>query len=152
MSFAPGTHAAPTPEEKVAIRMIEAVNERDFDALDDLIAADVVRHCAATPDIEVRSLDDFKAFLHRDLSAVPDAWQEIDLMFSSGPFVAARVIYRGTQEGPMGPFPPSGKKLEIPFIGILRVEGGKIVEIWAEWDNMNALVQLGHIPMGAAEA
>jgi predicted ester cyclase len=140
----------PTQEEKTVIRMIEAVNGRDFDALDALIAPDVVRHCAATPDVEVRSLEEFKAFLRRDLSAVPDAMQELDLIFSSGPFVAARVIYRGTQDGRMGPFPPSGKKLEVPFLGILRVENGKIVEIWTEWDNLNALAQLGHLPPGPA--
>ena len=140
----------PTQEEKTVIRMIEAVNGRDFDALDALIAPDVVRHCAATPDVEVRSLEEFKAFLRRDLSAVPDAMQELDLIVSSGPFVAARVIYRGTQDGRMGPFPPSGKKLEVPFLGILRVENGKIVEIWTEWDNLNALAQLGHLPPGPA--
>ena len=143
---------APTPEVKTVTRMIEAVNGRDFDALDELIAADVVRHCAATPDVEVRSLEDFKAFLHRDLAAVPDAMQEVDFMFSSGPFVAARAIYRGTQDGPMGPFPPSGRTLEIPFLGILRIEDGKIAEIWVEWDNLNALMQLGHVPTGASEA
>jgi len=133
---------------RIVTRMIEAVNGRDFDALDELIAADVVRHCAATPGVEVRSLEDFKAFLHRDLTAVPDAMQEVDFMFSSGPFVAARVFYRGTQDGPMGPFPPSGRKLEIPFLGILRIEDGKIAEIWVEWDNLNPLVKLGHLPPG----
>jgi steroid delta-isomerase-like uncharacterized protein len=140
------TPTAPTPAETVVIRMIEAVNERDFDALDDLIAPDLVRHCAATPEIEVRSLEQFKEFLHRDLAAVPDSEQELNLIFSKGPLVAAHVTYRGTQEGPMGPFPPSGKKLEIPFVGILRVEEGKIAEIWVEWDNLNALMQLGHFP------
>lgn len=144
--------ASPTPAESVVIRMIEAVNERDFDALDDLIAPDVLRHCAATRDIEVRSLEEFKAFLRRDLAAVPDAMQELNLIFSNGPLVAAHVTYRGTQDGPMGPFPPSGRKLEIPFIGILRVADGKITEIWTEWDNLNALIQLGHIPVGPAEA
>jgi predicted ester cyclase len=143
---------SPTPAETIVTRMIEAMNERDFAALDELIAADVRRHCAATPDIEVRSLDEFKAFLRSDLAAVPDAVQEVDFMVSSGPFVAARVYYRGTQDGPMGPFPPSGRRLEIPYLVILRVENGKIVEIWVEWDNLNALVQLGHVPVGAAEA
>ena len=46
----------------------------------------------------------------------------------------------------MGPFPPSGLELEIPFIGLLRIEDGKIAEIWVEWDNLNALAQLGHFP------
>jgi len=146
MSSSPGTSDPRTTAETIVIRMIEAVNERDFDALDDLIAADVVRHCAATPDIDVRSLEEFKAFLHRDLASVPDAVQELNLIFSRGPLVAAHVTYRGTQNGQMGPFPPSGRELSIPFIAILRVENGKIAEIWVEWDNLNALTQLGHFP------
>lgn len=31
-------------------------------------------------------------------------------------------------------------------MGILRIEEGKIAEIWVEWDNLNALTQLGHFP------
>ena len=50
----------------------------------------------------------------------------------------------------MGPFPPSGNRLQIPFVGILRIEDGKIAEIWVEWDNLNALMQLGHFPPEAA--
>ena len=146
MSSSPGMSRDPTASETIVIRMIEAVNERDFDALDDLIASDVVRHCAATPEIDVRSLEEFKAFLHRDLAAVPDAEQEVNLIFSNGPLVAAHVTYRGTQNGQMGPFPPSGNRLQIPFVGILRIADGKIAEIWVEWDNLNALTQLGHFP------
>lgn len=144
--------AGEAENKEIVRRMTEAINQRDFDALDGLVAADVKRHCAATPDVEVRSLEDFKAFLHQDLSAVPDAQQEIQQMLAEGDKVAARVIYRGTQTGPMGPFPPSGKPVEVPFIGILRIEDGKIAEIWVEWDNLAALRQLGHFPPPEAPA
>ena len=132
--------------EAVVLQMIDAVNARDFDALDNLIAADVHRYSGATPDVAVRSLADFKAFLHQDLAGVPDAVQEVNHIFSNGQMVAVHVTYKGTQSGPMGPFPPSNRRLELPFIGILRVEDGKISEIWVEWDNLNALSQLGHFP------
>lgn len=137
--------------KEIVRRMTEAINERDFDALDDLVAADLVRHSAATPDVMVESLEDFKEFLHQDLSAVPDAQQEIDMMLAEGDLVAARVIYRGTQTGTWGPFPPSGESVELPFIGILRIEDGKVAEIWVEWDNLSALTQLGHFPPAAVE-
>jgi len=127
-------------------RMTEAINQRDFDALDELVAADLQRHSAATPDVTVENLEQFKEFLRQDLSAVPDAQQEIDFLLAEEDLVAGRVFYRGTQTGQMGPFPPSGEQLEIPFIGILRIEDGKIAEIWVEWDNLSALTQLGHFP------
>ena len=126
--------------------MVAAINDRDFAALDDLMAADVVRHSAATPDVVVTNLEEFKAFLKADFSACPDAKQEIDLIFGEGDFVAVRGTYVGTQTGAMGPFPPSGNSLRLPFLGILRLEDGKIKELWVEWDNLNALMQLGHFP------
>ncbi|MEE8362252.1 MAG: nuclear transport factor 2 family protein [Gemmatimonadales bacterium] len=132
--------------EAVVLAMIAAVNGRDFDALDTLIAADVTRRSGATPELTITSLDGFKAFLHQDLAGVPDAQQEVNVIFSGGGWVAVHETYRGTQTGQMGPFPPSGKALELPFIGLLRVEDGLIREILVEWDNLNALEQLGHFP------
>ena len=126
--------------------MIEAINERDFDALDDVVAEDVRRHSAATPGVEVKSLDDFKAFLKHDLAVIPDGSQEIHFMLSEDDRVAVYATYRGTQSGPMGPFPPSGRVAETPFIGIARIEDGKIAELWVEWDNLGILTQLGHFP------
>ena len=132
--------------EEVVLRMIEAVNTRDFDALDEVVSPSVRRYSGATPEVQVRSLEEFKAFLHSDLAAVPDAMQETNMIFSSGDMVAVHETYTGTQTGQMGPFPASGRQLELPFIGLLRVENGKITEIWVEWDNLNALAQLGHFP------
>jgi predicted ester cyclase len=148
LAVAVAAAAETTPDQNVALAeaMFEAVNQREFDRLDDLIAADVVRHCAATPGVNVRSLPEFKAFLAADLAACPDAVQEINVIFGCGDKVAVHATYRGTQTGPMGPFAASGKVVEIPYIGILRVADGRIVEMWAEWDNLNALTQLGHFP------
>lgn len=138
--------------KQLVLDMIEAINQRDFDTLDALVAEDMLRHSMATPDIEIKSLSDFKAFLHQDLRAVPDFVQEVQQILAEGDRVAVRAIYRGTQTGPMGPFPASGRELELPFIGILRVENGKIAEIWVEWDNLAALRQLGHFPPPEDEA
>jgi len=131
---------------RIATAMTDAINARDLGALDALVAPDVVRHSAATPDIVVTNLAEFKAFLETDFATVSDSVQKIDVIFGGGDFVAVRARYIGTQDGPMGPFPASGKRLELPYIGILRFEDRKIVEIWVEWDNLSALNQLGHFP------
>jgi len=132
--------------------MTEAINQRDLDALGELVAADIRRHCAATPGVVVGNLEQFKAFLRSNFATVPDSTQEIQQIFAAGDRVAVRGVYRGTQTGPMGPFPPSGKPLELPFLGILRIEDGKIAEIWIEWDNLAALGQLGFWPPPSDES
>jgi predicted ester cyclase len=131
---------------RIATAMTDAINARNLDALDEYVAPDVVRHSAATAGLVVTNLSEFKAFLETDFATVSDSVQKIDVIFGGGDYVAIRALYTGTQDGPMGPFPASGKKLELPYIGILRFEDGKIVEIWVEWDNLYALTQLGHFP------
>lgn len=126
--------------------MVEAVNARDLDALDDLMVEDLVRHSQATAPLEVRSLEDFKAFLETDFAAVPDSRQECPIVIAEGDYVAAWCEYAGTQQGAMGPLPPTGKPMRLDFAGFLRFEEGRIAEMWVIWDNLTAMAQLGHWP------
>jgi steroid delta-isomerase-like uncharacterized protein len=124
-------------------RFIEAVNDHDLYALDALMQPGFVRHSQATAPLEIRSLDAFKAFLRRDQAAFPDAHQEAAMTVAEGDKVAVYMTLTGTQEGPFGPFPATGRRITVPFLGILRFEEGKIAEMWVEWDNLNVLTQLG---------
>jgi len=54
--------------------------------------------------------------------------------------------YSAVQEGPMGDFPATGRRMSVEFAGTHRIEDGKIVETWVTWDNMAALAQLGLWP------
>ena len=133
-------------ENKALVRRFgEAMNSRRFDLLDDVVAPDIVRHCQATPDVDVRSLDDFKAFLRQDLATVPDSVQTLKHLVAEGDMVAVWVTYEGTQQGPLGPFPATGRRLTLDFGAFLRIEGGRIAEMWVTWDNVAALAQLGHV-------
>lgn len=130
---------------RIAKSMVDVINDRDLERLDEFVSQDVVRHSAATAGVVVTNLEEFKAFLKADFAAVPDSVMSVDIIFGNQDFVAMRAVYAGTQSGQMGPFPPTGKRFELPFIGILKIDGGKISEIWVEWDNVFALSQLGHL-------
>ena len=126
--------------------MVAAINERDLQALDAVVAGDVKRHSAATPGVVVENLAQFKSFLETDFASVPDSVVTINIIFTAGDKVAVHATYSGTQTGTFGPFPASGEYFELPFISILRIDDGKIAEIWVEWDNLSALAQMGHFP------
>jgi predicted ester cyclase len=132
--------------KQTVMKMVDAINQRDFDALDKVVAKNVHRVSGATPDVVVDNLEQFKQYLRTDISAVPDSVQTVKMILGEGDLVAVRAMYSGTQTGQMGPFPPSGKHLDLPFNAILRVKDGLIEEIWVEWDNLNALTQLGYFP------
>jgi len=137
-----------TPEENKALiqRFFDAWNKRQPDAFDDLVAPDVVRHCEATPGVEVQSLDQVKDFLQQDTAVFPDSVQMIKLLVAERNLVAAWTTYEGTQQGQMGPFPPSGRKVRFDFGAVFRINGGKIAEWWVTWDNLTILKALGHLP------
>jgi steroid delta-isomerase-like uncharacterized protein len=134
-------------ENKVLIqRFWDAMNTRRLDVLDELLAPNVVRHCQATPQLNVRSCDQVKEFLRQDSGVFPDSIQTITHLIAERDLVGVWATYEGTQRGQMGPFPPSGRKARFDFGAVFRVENGKIAEWWVTWDNMAILAQLGHLP------
>jgi steroid delta-isomerase-like uncharacterized protein len=142
----------PTAENKILVRRFEeAMNTRQLDALDEVVAPNFVRHCQATPNLDVRSLEQFKDFLRQDAAVFPDNTQTFTHVIAEGDTVAVWATYKGTQRGKMGPFPPSGRKVRFDFAAILRVENGKLAELWMTWDNMTILAQLGYLPAAPAK-
>jgi steroid delta-isomerase-like uncharacterized protein len=132
--------------KRLFVQGVDAINDRNWSALDDLIAPDYIRHCQATPDVKLNSLEDFKQFLKQDAATFPDSRMTIQHLIAEGNLVAFYCTYVGTQKGRMGPFPPSDKKMSLEFAGVHRVENGKLAETWLTWDNLAALTQLGHFP------
>lgn len=134
-----------TEHKSIFQRFIEAINEQNLDALNGLVHPHFVRHSRATAPLEIRSLEDFKAFLRKDREIFPDEHVDVLMTVVEGDKVAAYLALTGTQEGPIGSYPPSGRKVDVRFLTILRFESSKIAEMWVEWDNLNLLTQLGHV-------
>jgi predicted ester cyclase len=141
-----------TAQENKAIvkKSFEVVAKGDYDAMNTYIADNYVRHCQATPDLVIESLDAFKAFIKTDREAVPDQKLIVKMLVAEGDLVAFWCTYTGTQTGQMGPFAPTGKTANLDFSGVHRLENGKVVETWVTWDNITILSQLGHFPPAPA--
>ena len=60
--------------------------------------------------------------------------------------VWGRMIARGIQKGQFGPMPPTGKRIEITVIDIMRFKDGKLIEHWGVPDRLAAMEQLGMKP------
>ncbi len=127
-------------------RFGEAVNARDYATLRQILAPDFVRHCQATPDVVIQTSGQFIDYLKADATVFPDSRQTLQRVVAEGDQVGFVVTYEGTQEGPMGPFPPSHKKMHLDVGGVFRIADGKLAELWVTWDNLAALTQLGHFP------
>ena len=123
---------------------VDAINAQDWSRVLALVASDFARHSTAAGEPGVRSAEDFVAFLKAEFATFPDATETLLDLVAEGNKVAARHQFHGTQLGPMGLFPPSGKVLNASYIAIYRIENQRIAEAWAEWDNLAGLKQLGY--------
>jgi len=151
------TGCATTPEHPadpraLVERFVAAANAHEYGELDRLLAPGFTRHCQATPEVQVRSREEMKAFLRNDAATFQDGHVTLTRTTVESDRVAFQGTYAGTQSGPMGPFPPTQRTMELDISGSFRIEGERIAEIWIVWDNLAALTQLGHWPPAAAPA
>jgi len=128
----------------------QASNARNFDAIRAMLVPEFVRHCQATPEVVVENREQFIEYLKADAKVFPDSRQTLQNIVAEGDLVAFSLKYEGTQEGPMGPFAASHKKMQLDVLGMFRIRDGKLAELWVTWDNLAALGQLGHFPPSAA--
>jgi steroid delta-isomerase-like uncharacterized protein len=130
----------------IARRFIEKVwNGHDLDAIDEFIAENHVDHDPARAETPGGPAG-MREFVEMYLGAFPDTHIEIDDVIAEGDLVVIRWHATGTHDGELMGIPPSGKPIEVTGIGIDRIEGGRIVESWQNFDALGMLGQIGAVP------
>ena len=79
-------------------------------------------------------------------AAFPDQWWRIDDLIAEGDRVVARVTMTGTHLGDFFGIPPTGRRVTVGGIHILRVADGQIAEHWGVNDDLGLMRQLGVVP------
>jgi C-1 hydroxylase len=135
-----------TEENKAIVRRYqEAYNTNNLDALDALVAVDLISHDLA-PGLP-QGLASGKLVHQRAVAAMPDYQAVIEDLIAEGEKVVARMTIKGTHSAAdfLG-LPASGRRINVPAISIFRIANGKIVEHWAASDTLGLLQQLGALP------
>jgi steroid delta-isomerase-like uncharacterized protein len=125
-------------------RYQEAHNSNKLDLLDDIVAADIVSHWF-TPGVP-QGLEGAKMVHKAIAAAFPDLDYHIEELVSEGDRVMARFTSSGTFKGELMGIPPNGKSFKITGISLFRIADGKIVEHWANQDDLGFYQQLGLTP------
>ncbi|MDP9331245.1 MAG: ester cyclase [Actinomycetota bacterium] len=129
----------------VVQRFIEEVqNQKDWAVFDELNAPDFVNLSA--PSGMPGDLEGGKMFLAAFVNAFPDSHVTIDDMIAEGDRVATKKTMTGTHTGEFNGIAPTGKRVEIQFVDILRLRDGQIIEHWLSMDQLSFMQQLGVIP------
>ncbi|MES3016505.1 MAG: ester cyclase [Bacteroidota bacterium] len=132
--------------KEIVLSFFEASNKRDWRTIESLVHDDFIRNSSSEPR-EIKTNRGLITFHKQEAEVFPDLREEVVFAIEEGDLVAVRVHFLGTQRGPLGSFPASGKILDAHFNCFFKVTDGRIKESWVEYDNLNGLVQLGHYKM-----
>ena len=128
----------------VASRWYEEVfNAGNVALIDELFAPDFVDHDPSNP---LPGLEGVRQLVSMYRGAFPDLHLTIEDEITEGDRIVARFTGRGTHRGLLMGIPPSGKRVTITAIDILRFENGRIAEHWGNQDLLGMMRQLGVIP------
>ena len=120
----------------------EAWNQRKPAVLDQIIASGAIDHDPANPTLPAGP-EGQKQLLAKYTTAFPDSQFTIAAIIAEGDLVAVRFSVRGTHQGALDSLAATGKEVNLTGTLILRIAGGKIAEMWNNWDALGLLQQLG---------
>lgn len=118
-------------------------NNGRTETIDELLAEDCLLYGLADHGQAVRGPVEFKAFHQTFREAFPDITVVVEDTISEGDRVAARCTVRGRHAGDSLGFAATNRETEFTGIAIARIENGKFVEAWNNFDFMTMFKQLG---------
>jgi len=121
---------------------LEIYNEGNFAITEDFFTADFVLHHCNFPE-DLVGIEAFEGFVSAHRTAFPDFKLTIDQFFVKDDKMAVLWTVTGTNTGPYGDLPPTGKKMQISGLDISRIAEGKFAEEWLYFNMLDFYQQLG---------
>lgn len=135
---------ASTENNKTIVREFIEGLRADLAGIDAVCDPGLVAHLPGNPAPADR--DGFKGFAALLYSAFPDLAHTVEDQIAEGDRVVSRVTVRGTQQGPLLFLPPTNRAVSFTDIIIVRLEKGRVVELWAQFDVLTVLAREGTGP------
>ena len=120
----------------------QAIRE-DPARLGELLAPDAVAHVNGQ---EFRGVEAAGQLASALRTAFPDARIEHHEALAVGERVAIRWSCTGTQRGEYFGVPGSGRPVDFEGLDLFHLRGGRLAELWIEYDNLGVMQQIGALP------
>ena len=139
-----GTHDTVTHDtdahKRTVTEFYRIKNERDYDALGAIMhpdfTASFARHFGDDEPFDAKYLAErWWAYV----GAFPDLFYDVHHLVAEDEWVVARLHYRGTHNGPLYDYPPTGKKINVNQHLSFRFQDGKIIEMFSTADFLTGL-------------
>lgn len=127
-------------------RVFEEIwNKKNVDAVDELMAANYVHNDLSSPPV-TNGAEGYKQFVRYYLAAFPDVHFTVHDEVAMGDMEATRWTVSGTHQGDLPNIPKTGRRFSVTGMSMGRIENGKFVESWNNWDALGLMQQLGAVP------
>jgi steroid delta-isomerase-like uncharacterized protein len=131
----------------LARRWFEEVwNQGREETIDELFAVNGLGHGLGDTDVTLRGPAEFKPFVRNLRGALPDLHMTIEDLIAAGDKVTIRITVEGTHKGGHLGVAPTGRRVHIEGLVVIRIANGQIVEGWNSWDQLGLLRQIGALP------
>jgi len=130
----------------IVVRVIADVwNTGEVSVLDDLLAADYVRHGRGDT-----TKEELKSTILASRNAFPDLRTEIRHVVADRDLVATHWQSTGTHRGVFHDLPVTGRRVTITGLTLSRLVDGRIAEEWESWDAADLFASLGVVNLWEA--
>jgi len=134
-----------TSAKQVLDRNIAALNARDMEGYLSNQSPDV--EFVLPGGVTLRGRDQLKQYTETLWAAFPDATLAFGQQVFADDVVATEVVVTGTHTGPMntpdGSVPPTGKRISLRSVSMLRIKDGAVASEHVYFDQLDMLMQLG---------
>jgi predicted ester cyclase len=128
-------------QNKAIMRRFLTELDKNLAAIDAFLSPSCRTHLPGNPDPTDRA--GFKEFVALLYTAFPDLHHQVEDQIAENDQVVSLVTARGTRQGDFQGILPTGKQVIITDIIITRILEGKAAELWAQFDALGLLQQLG---------
>ena len=122
--------------------MDECWNQGKLESISELVSADCRIHDPVFPSLS-SGADSLKRHIGMCKNGFPDLTFSIDDTIAERNEVVHHWTARGTHKAEFLGMQPTNRKATVSGTSIYRIEDGKIVEQWADWNLMSLMEQLG---------
>jgi steroid delta-isomerase-like uncharacterized protein len=131
----------------VARRYVDEIwNQGNLAIIDELVAPNATFHDPSVPGGKFTGPEGMRKFVQIYRGAFPDVHLTINDLIAEGDKVVIRWTATGTHKGELMGIEPTSKRVTITGCDIDVYQNGKVVEVWASYDMLGMLQQLGVVP------
>jgi predicted ester cyclase len=129
-----------TDQNKAVVRIFLEKLDKNISAIEEFFIPDCPANLPGIPPTDREGFRQFVAMLY---AAFPDLHHTVEEQIAENDKVASIINVCGTHKGDFQGIPPTGRQVMFEDFMITRIQGDKVVELWAQFDALKLLQQLG---------